>query len=52
MSVASPLIPVAFHRHAAAAAAANPSGKGLVLAQLASPTCNFLALYGQCHCRQ
>jgi len=28
------LIPAAFHRHAAAAAAANPSGKRLVLASV------------------
>jgi len=42
------LIPAAFHRHAAAAAAANPSGKGL---RLASVGISHLALYGQCHCR-
>ncbi|MBL8118903.1 MAG: hypothetical protein JNJ78_15330 [Anaerolineae bacterium] len=34
LSTAIPLIPAAFHRHAAAAAAANPFGKGLVLASV------------------
>jgi len=34
MSTPISLIPAAFHRHAAAAAAANPSGKGLASASV------------------
>jgi len=34
MSTAISLIPAAFHRHAAAAAAANPSSKGLAFASV------------------
>jgi len=34
VAIPIPLTPAAFHRHAAAAAAANPTGKGLVLASV------------------
>ncbi|MBL8116163.1 MAG: hypothetical protein JNJ78_01435 [Anaerolineae bacterium] len=53
-------VSAAFHRHAAAAAAANPPGKGRNVAQLAYRSYNGLLITGnsnlaserQCHCRQ